>query len=88
VDVTHRSFDSMPIYARLGVPEVWRLSDQGLTFQVLQPNGQYAEQTHSLAFPLFTPTDLTTYLALRTQYDENEVVRQFRLFVRQRLAVP
>jgi len=86
VDVTHRSLDRMSIYARLGVPEVWRLDARGLTFQVLQPDGRYAEQTHSLAFPQFLPADLTTYLALRSQHDENEVVRQFRVFVRQRLA--
>ena len=86
VDVTHRSLNRMSIYARLGVPEVWRLDARGLTFQVLQPSGRYAEQTHSPTFPLFTPADLTTYLALRTQHDENEVVRRFRVFVRQRLA--
>jgi Uma2 family endonuclease len=86
VDVTRRSLNRMAIYARLRVPEVWRLNAKGLTFQVLQPNGQYAEQTHSLAFPQFGPADLTTHLALRSQHDENDVVRQFRAFVRQRLA--
>jgi Uma2 family endonuclease len=86
VDVTHRTLDRMSIYARLGVPEVWRLDARGLTFQALQPNGRYAEQTHSPTFPLFTPADLMAYMALRTQHDENEVVRQFRVFVRQRLA--
>jgi Uma2 family endonuclease len=86
VDVTHRSVDRMSIYARLGVPEVWRLDARGLTFQALQPNGRYAEQAHSPMFPLFTPADLMAHVALRSQHDENEVVRQFRLFVRQRLA--
>jgi Uma2 family endonuclease len=86
VDVTHRSLDRMSIYARLGVPEVWRLDARGLTFHALQTNGRYAEQTHSPTFPLFTPADLMGYVALRSQHDENEVVRQFRVFVRQRLA--
>jgi Uma2 family endonuclease len=86
-DVTHRSLDRLSIYARLGVPEVWRLDAQGLTFLALQPNGRYAEQTHSRTFPLFTPVDLMAHVSLRTQHDENEVVRQFRKFVRQRLAV-
>ncbi len=86
VDVTSRSINRMAIYARLGVPEVWRLCARGLTFQVLQPNGQYAEQAHSLTFPLFTPADLTSYMALRTQYGETEVVRRFRVFARQRIA--
>jgi Uma2 family endonuclease len=85
VDVTHRSLDRMSIYARLGVPEVWRLDARGLTFQALQPNGRYAEQTHSPTFPRFTPADLMAFMALRSRHDENEVVRQFRVFVRQRL---
>jgi Uma2 family endonuclease len=88
IDVTHRSLNRMSIYGRLGVPEVWRLDAQGLTFQVLQPDGSYAAQTHSLSFAEFTPADLAAYLALRSQHDENEVVRQFRAFVRQRLAGP
>src|SRR5437588_9053863 len=86
VEVTHRALDRMSIYARLGVPEVWRLDAHDLTFHALQPNGRYAEQTHSPTFPLFTPADLTRHMALRTQHNENEVVRQFRVFVRQRLA--
>jgi Uma2 family endonuclease len=86
VDVTHRSLDRMSIYARLKVPEVWRLDAHSLTFQVLQPDSRYAGQTHSLSFPQFTPADLTAHLALRAHHDENEVVRQFRNFVRQRLS--
>jgi Uma2 family endonuclease len=86
IDITHHAINRMAIYARLGVPEVWELDAQGLTFHVLQPNGRYAEQTHSLSFPLFTPADLASHLALRAQHDENEVVRRFRTFVRGRLA--
>jgi Uma2 family endonuclease len=85
VDVTHHSIDRMSIYARLRVPEVWRFDARGLTFHVLHADGRYAEQTHSLSFPTFTPADLMGYLGLRSQHDENEVVRQFRAFVRQRL---
>jgi Uma2 family endonuclease len=89
IDITHRAVNRMSVSARLGVPEVWQLSARrGLTFHVLQPNHRYAEQTHSLSFPLFTPADLATHLALRAQFDENEVVRRFRAFVRQRLAAP
>jgi Uma2 family endonuclease len=85
-DVTSSSLDRMGIYAALGVPEVWRLDDQGLTFQVLGANRQYAPASRSLSFPLVTPADLTGFLALRGQMDENAVVRQFRAVVRQRAA--
>jgi Uma2 family endonuclease len=86
VEVSRRAVKRMPIYARLRVPEVWVESARGLTFQVLQANGQYAEQAHSMAFPEFTPAHLAAFLALRGQYDQNEIVRRFRAFVRQRLA--
>jgi Uma2 family endonuclease len=88
VDVTHSSLNRLAIYARLGVPEVWRLDAQGLlTFLTLSPGSRhYAEQPHSAAFPLFSPADLLSHLTLREQHDEAEVVRRFRDLVRQRAA--
>jgi Uma2 family endonuclease len=83
VDITHSSVDRMSIYAAFGVPEVWRLTEEGLSFNVLQPNGRYAESPTSKSFPLVTPADLTRILALRGQVDENAVVAQFRQWVRQ-----
>lgn len=85
VDVTRSSLNRMSIYAVLGVPEVWRLDGDTLTFEVLQPGGRsYAASSTSLAFPLVAPADLTAFLALRTQMDENAVVQQFRAWIRQR----
>ncbi|HXG12102.1 MAG TPA: Uma2 family endonuclease [Gemmataceae bacterium] len=87
VDVTRSSLDRMKIYAKLGVPEVWRLDDpQTLTFNVLGKDGKYAQATHSLAFPLVTPAELLNFLGLRGQMDHNAIVREFRNWIRQRLA--
>jgi hypothetical protein len=85
VDVTHSSLNRLGIYAVLKVPEVWRYDDPALTFHVLGPGGQYTESPHSAAFPLVTPADLVAFLALRAALDENEVVRQCRAWMRQRL---
>jgi Uma2 family endonuclease len=84
IDVTHSSLDRLAIYAALGVPEVWRLEGQALTFHVLDANGHYQVQSNSVAFPQLTPTDVGNFLALRGQMDENTLVRQFRGWVRQR----
>jgi Uma2 family endonuclease len=85
VDVTRSSLNRMGIYVVLRVPEVWRLDGDTLTFEVLQPSGRsYAPASTSLAFPLVTPADLMTFLALRTQMDENAVAQQFRAWIRQR----
>jgi Uma2 family endonuclease len=83
VDVTSSSLDRMRIYASLGVPEVWRIDAGGLTFQVLGQNRQYTASPRSKNFPLVAPADLTRFLALRTQLDENAVVQQFRAWFRQ-----
>jgi Uma2 family endonuclease len=87
IDVTRSSLNRMGIYAKLGVPEVWRLDDpQTLSFQVLGPDGDYSEKSHSLAFPSVTPADLLHFLSLAGQMDENAVVRQFRDWIRQQLS--
>jgi len=86
VDVTSSSLNRMGIYAALKVPEVWRLDDEStLSFQILQADGTYAPNSHSLAFPLLTPAELLAFLSLRDQ-EQNSVVRQFREWLRQRLA--
>jgi Uma2 family endonuclease len=87
VDVTHSSLDRMAIYARLRVPEVWRLEADTLTFHVLGSNRRYAAATHSLAFPQVTPADLLAFLQQgRLAGDENVVLRQFRAWIQLRLA--
>ena len=89
VDVTHSSLDRLAIYAALGVPEVWRLSADTLTFYVLGADGTLHEAAASRVFPLVTPADLLGFLQQARQAgDENPVVRQFRLWVRQRRTTP
>ena len=86
VDVTSRSLNRLGIYAALGVPEVWRLDRQMLTFLALDPNGIYAALNRSLSLPLVTPADLAGFLVLRGTLDENAVVSQFRAWVRHQAA--
>lgn len=50
IDVTHKSLDRLPIYARLEVPELWCYDDGKLTLYHLQ-HGQYVEAASSLALP-------------------------------------
>jgi Uma2 family endonuclease len=84
VDVTNSSLDRMSIYAALGVPEVWRLSADGLTFNILLGT-RYQVRTHSLAFPSLASTDLVPFLTQQGQTDDLSIVRQFREWVRQHL---
>lgn len=86
IDITHSSLDRMSIYAALQIPEVWRYDGQSLTFHELQADGQYALISHSRALPGLAPADLLGFLALLAQVDENAVLRQFRAWVRQKIA--
>jgi Uma2 family endonuclease len=84
VDVSHSSLDRLGIYAALGVPEVWRYDGKALTFHVLAGTA-YTAASHSPTFPFLAPADVLRFLALRASRDENDVVREFRAWVRQQV---
>jgi Uma2 family endonuclease len=82
IEVTRSSLKRMGIYAALAVPEVWRFDGITLTFHGLDA-GQYILLTHSASFPKVTSADLLPFLQQVTQVDQNDLVRQFRAWVRQ-----
>jgi Uma2 family endonuclease len=51
IDVTYKSLDRFPIYARLEVPELWCYDEGELKIYHLQ-NGEYVEAKSSLALPM------------------------------------
>jgi Uma2 family endonuclease len=83
IDVTNSCIPRLPIYAALKFPEVWRIDQGVLSFQVLQPDGAYAPALVSRSLPPLTPEDVEAFLALRGQMDENTLVRRFRDWVGQ-----
>jgi len=87
VDVSHSSLNRLGIYAALGVPEVWRLEGDTLTFHVLGADGNFTAAAASRSFPLVTPADLLGFVQQARQAgDENAVIRSFRQWVRQQVA--
>lgn len=70
VDRTNSSIHKEPIYARLGVPELWRFDDSVVTFLVRQPDGSSASQPTSRAFPTVNSADLTRFVMSHTDLDE------------------
>lgn len=61
VDITSPSLDKLPLYARLGVPELWWHTKGSLQILLLQENA-YVETEQSRAFPLLTATVLNDFL--------------------------
>src|SRR5262249_41861633 len=69
VDIYHDSTDNDPIYAALGVPEIWRYDGWEMTILHLQGN-HYVAAKASLAFPLLTAAILTEFLTRMRQEGE------------------
>ncbi len=83
IDITHRSIKRQPVYAALGIPELWRFDGKRLTFLRLDSNGKYKVHETSLAFPFLRTTDLEPFIDVALQSDDTELLRSFQQWVRQ-----
>jgi Uma2 family endonuclease len=61
IDLTNASQPKFPIYAALGVPEIWRYDGSQASFYHLTGE-QYSEMSHSRAFPFLTSTVLAQFI--------------------------
>jgi Uma2 family endonuclease len=62
IDITHPSLDKFPIYAALGIPEVWRYAEQKCLIYRQYANG-YAVEDSSTVLPGVTSHQLTHLVA-------------------------
>lgn len=85
VEVSRSVMDRMEIYARLGVPEVWRYDGENLTYCVLDEAGDYIEAATSRSFPQLESASLAGFLQRRGKMSETELVKSFRQWVRETL---
>jgi Uma2 family endonuclease len=82
VDVLSPSVPREPIYARLGVPEVWRHSGARLTVRLLTAEGVYVDSAASLAFPFLPMETFASFIPKMIDGDETQVLLEFRDWVR------
>ena len=80
IDITHPALDKLPIYAGLGVPEVWRYNGARVEFYRLVEEG-YAVIPASDLFPFLMPAALVEYLRLGSTQGINTMRRAFRAWV-------
>ena len=85
VEVTSSAIDKMPIYATLGVSEVWRYDGKTFFIDVLQADGNYARVSQSAAFPFLPMAELEAFLDRRNTTDDTSWIRSFRKWVRETL---
>ncbi len=51
IDITNKSLNRFPLYAHLGIPELWRYGQGQLKVYLLGENEEYQESQQSLVFP-------------------------------------
>jgi hypothetical protein len=76
----------MALFARLGVPEVWRFDGTALHIHRLQSSGGYADANTSPPFSAVHVSELVPFLAFDPSQDYLSTVRAFRTWVREQLA--
>lgn len=84
IDITNSSIDKLPIYAALGVGEIWRYNGKVLQFYGLnRETKNYDEITQSLAFPLLDMTMIPQWLEQRLIIGETATLKQVRQWTRE-----
>jgi Uma2 family endonuclease len=76
VDLHHESLSKFPIYADLGVPEIWRYDGEALTMHHLR-EGQYLASEASQSLPVLTSAVLTEFLARSPKQDQYDILLAF-----------
>jgi Uma2 family endonuclease len=85
VDVTSRSIRKFPVYASLGVQELWRYrsgSRGGMMKFYRLADGNYDEITHSDLFPFLTPDVVLKFLQRGEEEGTVVMAREFRKWVK------
>lgn len=87
VDITNPSIPREPIYAAMGVPEIWRYDGQRVQCLHLV-SGVYRIRRSSLAFPFLEPADLTRFVKMIRRKDEASIAIAFMAEARKRGWMP
>lgn len=81
IDRSSSSLNKFPIYAGLGVPEIWRVVNRRVQIWLLAGE-HYEEATAGKSFPLVSADTLSQFLAVGLAQDEGEAARAFREWIK------
>ena len=62
MEMSRSALDKLPLFASMGIPEVWRCDGQRVTILLLEQDG-YRKSSSSQSLPVLTSEDLTRFLA-------------------------
>lgn len=81
-EVSRTATGRLPVFAGLGVPEVWRYAGDRVVVLLLGPNGNYSESAASRAIPNFPFAEVPRFVAMAATDSFAAVSRAFRAWVR------
>lgn len=84
VDRSSASLNKFPIYAGLGVPEIWRVYKRTVQIYALEDDA-YKESSVSCAFPFLSVEIISEFLAQGIAEGERKAAKAFRVWLRQHL---
>ncbi len=85
IGITHPSLPKLPIYAAVGVPEVWHFDGDRVAILLLQGDA-YTAAEHSVAVPHLTREQLTDFLHTSQHMKRVEWLRHVRDWARRQQA--
>jgi Uma2 family endonuclease len=86
IEISRSALNRMGIYAAMRVPEVWRFDGTTLRVFQLTAEGTYVAADRSRHFPLLPLTQVEAFLRRRGQIDHMNLVKSFRVWVREQIA--
>lgn len=82
IDRSSSSLDKFPIYASLGVPELWRVHHRQVRIWLLSGD-RYEESSHSQAFQFLTADVISRFLEQGITESSRKAAQAFRQWIRQ-----
>jgi len=80
IDISSRSVPREPIYAALGVPEIWRFDGEHLQALHLI-DGKYVARSRSLALPFLSMDEFEGFVLRMGEPNQLQILRQFRTWI-------
>ncbi len=85
VQISYRMIKRVPLYALMGIPELWRDDGEHLTIFELAGDGKYEQVDRSTAFPTVPVQEMERLLKLSDTMDEMNWTRSVRKWAKEQL---
>lgn len=86
VDISRSSLPKQPIYAAIGVPEIWRFDGKRFTIVRRDASGSYVESQQSACFPDLPIDEVNRFVQIGLRSRQPAALRALREWMKQRPA--